>query len=424
MIISMKDGIRKYGLILTLVFIFGLLFIQVRWIIHSIRFQEKVFQKTVTLALNQTISNLTSDKRVCSAMKQCILYDTIQIEEQLTSAGVWENIQEAIDEELNAYDINLKYNLYIVKKGTDSLKTKEKEIRKGIYYSQCLQDIIQSTDYELVVRFPGHSGFLLDKTGLMFVSSVVLILLIIISFGFIYRLYHKELRLAENTRELINNINHEFKTPLSSIALASNMIRKKRFDSDAKLQEYATLISRENKKLQHQVESLLHLTAIEQDGFEYNKEKTDIYPVIREALDTTRIFLQDKGGSLDTSFEASESVFWMDKHHMAGAILNLLSNAVTYSPDNPRIQIRTKNAKNRFILEVQDQGIGIPARYMKYIFQKYYRVPSGNIHNIKGFGIGLSYVKAVVEAHSGEVRVESVPGKGSTFILIFPITNG
>ncbi|MBN1821996.1 MAG: HAMP domain-containing histidine kinase [Prolixibacteraceae bacterium] len=420
----MVNALRKYIVGFTLILIFTLLLIQVRWIIHSIRLQEKIFQKTVTLSLNQTISNLTTDKRICSVMKECIIQNTRVLEQQLTSAGVWEQIHDAIDTELATYDINLDYDLYIVKKGADSLKTREKEIKKGRYYSQCLKDIIQSSDYELVVRFPTRSGFFLEKTGLMFISSVVLIMLIILSIIYIFGLYQRELRLAENTRELINNISHEFKTPISSIALAANQIRKKRVTSEEKQQEYAGLIFKENKKLQHMVESLLHLAAIERDEFEYNKEKFDIHTVISEAISTMEVFLWEKGGEITTDFKTEPSVVFADKLHIMNSVVNIISNAIKYSEENPQIKVRTKTENDRVHIELEDKGIGIPAKYLKLIFQKYYRIPTGNIHNIKGFGIGLSYVQKVMEAHNGEVRVESEPGKGSTFILIIPVSNG
>ncbi|NQU84560.1 MAG: HAMP domain-containing histidine kinase [Mariniphaga sp.] len=420
----MINALRKYIVGFTLVLIFTLLFIQVRWIIHSIQFQEKVFQKTVTLALNQTISNLTTDTKICSVMKECISKDSLALEKQLTSAGVWEQIHEAIDSELATYDINLEYDVYIVKKGEDSLKTREKEIRKGIYYSQCLKDIVQTSDYELVVRFPSRTDFFLEKTGLLFISSVILIMLIIISIVFILSLYQRELKLTENTKELINNISHEFKTPISSISLASNLIKKKRYDSDEKLQDYAGLIYKENKKLQRMVESLLHLAAIEHDEFEYNKENLDVNAIIEEAITTMEIFLWETGGAVNTQLSALNTNIFADKLHVLNAIINILSNAIKYSSNSPEIEIRTKNDGENIVIDIEDKGMGIPSKYLKFIFQKYYRVPTGDVHDIKGFGIGLSYVKKVMEAHNGEVHAESVYEKGSIFTLIFPLNNG
>lgn len=413
---------KNYITIFTLVFIILLLLIQIRWIIHSVRFQEKVFQNTVTLALNQTINNLTENKRVCSMMKECIACDSLKPEAQLTSAGVIEKIKETIDEELATYGIMLEYDLTIQKKGVDTSATKQRELRKGVYYSRCLEGMLQTSDYELVVRFPGRSKFLFAGTGLMFSSSVILILLIILSVLYLLRLYQKELRLSENTRELINNISHEFITPISSIGLAANLIRKNKAEQPEKLQEYATLIFKENKKLQKQVEGLLDLAAIEHNDFVYKTELIDVNILVADSLTSVELLIAEVGAKVTTDLQASGKVL-ADRAHMINVMGNLLSNAMKYSKGIPEIFILTRNTRSGVVIEVKDKGTGIPAKYLKYIFQKYYRVPTGDVHNIKGFGIGLSYVKKIVEAFGGSVEVESVLGEGSKFSIFLPAKN-
>lgn len=420
---EMKYTVRKYILGFTLIIILSLLFTQVRWIVYSIKFQEKVFQKSVTLALDQTISNLTENKRICSVMQQCIERDTIKLEVQLTSSGVWEKIHDAINEELKSYDIDLEYDLFILKTDSNSLKSIENKIKGGKYYSQELREIIGQTGYELVVQFPSRTKFFLEKAGLMFLASVVLIFLLMLSLSYLLRLYRRELRIAEHTKELLNNVSHEFKTPLSSIALASNLIRKKRYTDEAKLSNYADLIFKENKKLQHLVESLLHLAAIERDEFDYTKEKLNLHDIIEDGISTVEMILAENNGTIITNFEALNSEVIADKIHVANVIVNLLSNAIKYSKAAPIIEINTKNIEGEILMEVKDNGIGIPVKYQKFIFQKYYRIPTGDIHNIKGFGIGLAYVRKVVEAHNGDVSVESEVNNGSVFKICLPCYN-
>ena len=356
---KMKKTVQKYILGFTLIIIFALLLTQVRWIIYSIKFQEKVFQKSVTLALNQTIANLTENKGICVLMQQCVACDTVKLEIQLTSAGIWEKIHEAIDEELKSYEINLDYDLFIVETGSDTLKSIEKEIDKGKYYSQCLREVIGQTGYELVVRFPSRTKFFLEKTGLMFLSSVLLIFLLIASISYLLRLYRQELRIAEHTKELLNNVSHEFKTPLSSIALASNMIRKKRYSDENKLKNYADLIFKENKKLQHLVESLLHLAAIERNEFDYAKEKLNFHEVIEDGISTVEMILLEKGGKIEVKFNALNKEIIADKLHLTNVIVNLLSNAIKYSKESPVIEITTRNVEDKILIEVKDNGIGI-----------------------------------------------------------------
>ncbi len=419
----MKKTVQKYILGFTLVIVFALLATQVKWIIYSIKFQEKVFQKSVSLALNQTISNLTKNKGICSVMQQCFECDTVKLETQLTSSGVWNKIHDAINEELRSYDIDIDYDVFIVETVSDTLKSIQKEIRKGKYYSQCLNEVIGKTGYELVVRFPSRTKFFLEKTGLMFLSSVVLIFLLIASISYLLKLYRKELLIAEHTKELLNNVSHEFKTPLSSIALASNMIRKRRYSDNMKLENYADLIFNENKKLQHLVESLLHLAAIERNEFDYSKEKLNIHKIIKDGISGVEMILFEKGGKISVKFDAQQSDVFADKLHLTNIVVNLISNAIKYSKKLPIIEITTKNIDNKILIEVKDNGIGIALKYQKYIFEKYYRVPTGDIHNTKGFGIGLAYVKKVVEAHDGKVEVESELHKGTVFKIWLPLLN-
>jgi len=417
----MKTVIRKYILGFTLVIIFALLATQVRWIVYSISFQEKVFQKSVTLALNETISNLTANRPLCNKMKECVACDSVQLDVQLSSAGIWKNIHDAIDAELKSYAIDLPYELVVLETASEEMKLMANELEKGKYYSRCLGMVLGRQGYQLVVKFPSRTKYFLEKTGLMFLASVLLILLLISALSYLLRLYKQELRIAEHTKELLNNVSHEFKTPLSSIALASNMIRKKRYANETKLENYAELISKENKKLQHLVESLLHLAAIERDEFDYEKEILNVNDIATEGISTFEMIITEKNGKIEVHLDALETIVFADRLHLTNTLVNLISNSIKYSKEAPYILVQTRNIENAIQISVTDRGIGIPIKYQKYIFDKYYRVPIGNIHNAKGFGIGLAYVKRVIEAHGGSVMVESVVGEGTTFTLQLPL---
>ncbi|MFZ5428953.1 MAG: sensor histidine kinase [Bacteroidota bacterium] len=418
----MQKSVRKYIVWVTLILLVVLMFFQVRWMVYSIRFQEKVFQNSVNLALDKTIAGLNSDQYVCNVMRDCMRCDTTQLDEQLLSHGIWDKIHASIDTELAVYNIKLDYDLFITRDNTDTLSSGLfGNIHRAVYYTQSLRDVMQANGYELVVRTPGRSHFLSREALTMLGSSIVLIIMIFISIIQLVRLYRNELQLVENIRELINNVTHEFKTPMSSIALASNLIRKGRFnDQPEKLQEYAGLIFKENQKLQRQVEGLLDLAAIEWDEFEYSKVLVGLNELVNDAAQTIHLLVEDKGGKLEVELKATEDNIFADKMHVTNAIVNLLTNAVKYSSGAPVIALRTYNRGHDVYLDVEDQGIGIPQKYHKFIFDKYYRVPTGDIHNIKGFGIGLSYVKSVAGAHKGKVLLSSEPGKGSRFTLIFP----
>jgi two-component system phosphate regulon sensor histidine kinase PhoR len=417
----MKNLLRKYILVFTLLVIVALLATQVRWIVYSIKFQETVFQKSVELALNETITNLKADQPLCSKMKECVACDSVKLDVRLTSAGIWKNIHDAIDAELTTYDIDLDYDLIIVETGSKEFKSIAQQLEKGKYYSRCLGKILGRTGYQLVVKFPSRTKFFLAKTGLMFLGSILLILLIILALSYLLRLYKRELLLAEHTKDLLNNVSHEFKTPISSIALAANMIRKKRYSDEEKLENYANLISKENKKLQHLVESLLHLAAIEREEFDYAKEACDVDKMIKDAISSFEMLLVEKEGNIRCNFTSSHKLVMVDRLHFTNVLVNLISNSIKYSKETPDICIVTKSKDGEICISVEDKGIGIPLKYQKYIFDKYYRVTTGDVHNVKGFGIGLAYVKRVISAHNGTIQLESEVGKGTNITLCIPL---
>jgi two-component system, OmpR family, phosphate regulon sensor histidine kinase PhoR len=417
----MKNPLKKYIVWVTLLLLAILLFFQVKWIIYSVNFQEKVFKNSVDLALNKTIALLNRNQQVCSAMRECMGCDYSKSDAQLLSPNIWDQIHASIDAELAVYNINLDYDLFITTNGNDTLRSGAVNlvVKRGTCYTQSMRELLQTSGYELVVSFPNRTRFFLNEAGVMLFSSILLILLIIYFFIQMVRLYLNEVRLSENIRELINNISHEFKTPISSIALASNLIRKGKSE-EAKTREYGELIYCENQKLQRQVDSLLDLAAIEWEEFEYQKNPVKMDDLVNDAISSLKLLIDAKNGTVYTEYSEDSGMILADKMHLTNAIANLLTNALKYSSGPPVIKIKIFIQSDFIGLEISDNGIGIPLKFQKFIFDKYFRVPTGDVHNIKGFGIGLAYVKSVISAHQGKIQVSSEPGKGSTFTILLP----
>jgi two-component system phosphate regulon sensor histidine kinase PhoR len=242
-------------------------------------------------------------------------------------------------------------------------------------------------------------------------------------FIYIIRVIVWQRRLSEMKNDFINNMTHEIKTPISTISLACEALGEKEIKNNEVLAEnYLNVINDENKRLGGIAEKILQAATIESGEFSMKKEKIDIHHVIDHVINTIGIHVEVKDGRIIKNFNAAKAVIYADRMHFTSVITNLIDNANKYTPKKPEIIISTKNVEDGVLLTIQDNGIGISKENQKKIFDKLYRVPTGNIHNVKGFGLGLSYVKAIVERHGGKVTVESELKKGSKFIVQLPQT--
>jgi len=277
-----------------------------------------------------------------------------------------------------------------------------------------------SPDY-LMIYFPYEIRFLLKQMASIILISMILIIIIMMIFIYIIRVIVWQRRLSEMKNDFINNMTHEIKTPISTISLAcealsENEIRKNEILAD----NYLNVINDENKRLGGIAEKILQAATIETGEFKLKKEEIDIHRVIDDVINTIGIHVEVKDGRIIKDLQASNPKISGDKMHITSVVSNLIDNANKYTPRKPEIIIRTKNTDEGILLSVQDNGIGISKENQKKIFDKLYRVPTGNIHNVKGFGLGLSYVKAIVERHDGKVTVESEVRKGSKFNVYLP----
>ena len=221
--------------------------------------------------------------------------------------------------------------------------------------------------------------------------------------------------------DFINNMTHEFKTPISTISLACEALSDKELrDSGEFLDSYLSMISEENNRLAGMAEKILQTAVIDKGQLKMNKEKIDLHEIITDVIKNLRIQVEIKDGEIKRRFKASKSVIEGDKVHVTNLVYNLIDNANKYSPKKPLIRILTENVSNGILMTIEDNGIGIGKNEQRKIFDKLYRVPTGNIHEVRGFGLGLSYVKAIVEEHHGKISLESEVNKGSKFKVFLP----
>lgn len=278
------------------------------------------------------------------------------------------------------------------------------------------------SDYLLYVDFPERRRFLLSSILGMIVLSILFTSIIILAFSSaIYQLI-KQRKIAQIKTDFINNMTHEFKTPIATINLALDSIRNPKIIVDQeKVMRYLNMIKDENKRMHAQVENVLRISKLEKNELNISKEREELHDLIEDAITHVELIVEDRKGYVKTHLEANKSSVLANETHFTNVIVNILDNAIKYSDDEPKIDVYTENVGNNIILKITDQGNGMSKQVQKRVFEKFYREHSGNVHNVKGHGLGLAYVKRIVEDHQGHISVESEKGKGSTFIIKLPL---
>lgn len=282
-------------------------------------------------------------------------------------------------------------------------------------------DVIQHP-YYLHVYFPRLDQYIYQNIWMLLVVSIILIVAIIATIYYFLRTIVQQKKNSVIKNDFINNMTHELKTPISTISLACEALTDPELSKIENVKNrYIGIINAENKRLGLLVEEVLQSAVLDKGDFKLKQEEIDMHLLLADVLDKFSIQVKEKGGQLKTSFKAENTGVEADKNHLTNVIYNLLDNAVKYSKDSPLIELSTRNEGENIVISVKDNGIGISADNLKKVFDRLYRVPTGNLHNVKGFGLGLSYVKIITERHGGKVFVESQLGHGSTFHIEIPL---
>jgi len=273
----------------------------------------------------------------------------------------------------------------------------------------------------LMVHFPSKSRVVWSSLLANFIGTLVFTATILLCFAYTINVIIQQKKLSEMKTDFINNMTHEFKTPIATISLAADSITSPIISGNAdKVLRFANIIKQENKRMNNQVEKVLQMAVIDREEFQLNRSEVNLHDVIAHALENISLQVEKKEGTVSAELKSTAPVIEGDATHISNIINNLLDNANKYSPEKPEISIHTRDTANGIEVTVQDKGIGMSKEARKHIFDKFYRVHTGNVHDVKGFGLGLSYVKAMMMAHKGNIDVRSELGKGSSFILLFP----
>lgn len=338
-----------------------------------------------------------------------------------------ELIQKALKKELGNNGIDMNFE-YAVSRSNNSMAFKSKHFQlneKQHYYQIGLfpDDFINSPNY-LTLYFPERRNFLIQSVGLMGIISAFIILFLSITFAFMLYIIYRQKKLSDMKSDFVNNLTHELKTPISTISLASQMLSDKSIPlQDKNTDRISDIITQESKRLGYQVEKVLQMAKFDQGQIHLKFREVHLNDLIENVISNFTLQIESKDGILIPSLHAENDVINADEVHMTNVISNLLDNASKYTDKKPEIIIETRNERNYLIMVIRDNGIGISKANLKRIFDKFYRVPTGNVHNVKGFGLGLSYVHKIVEEHQGNISVESELGVGSSFIIKIPLRN-
>jgi two-component system phosphate regulon sensor histidine kinase PhoR len=302
----------------------------------------------------------------------------------------------------------------------DAMEYSESIIAMGYKTQLFPNDPITDPNY-LRVWFPNQSRYLLSTMWLMLATSTILLVVIMFLFSFSIRTIYRQKKLSDIKNDFINNMTHELKTPIATISLACEALHDPDMrKSDRAVENYVGMIRDENKRLGILVENVLRTSVFEQGEMKLRLQPIDVHQTIQQVIANIDIQVRKRNGEIITHLDASHAIVEGDQLHITNVIYNLIDNAIKYSENKPVVEIFTRDEVNGIAVAFRDFGIGISKENQAKVFDKLYRVPTGNIHNVKGFGLGLSYVKGVVEMHGGTVGVESELKKGSTFTIHLP----
>jgi two-component system phosphate regulon sensor histidine kinase PhoR len=332
-------------------------------------------------------------------------------------------LDSLIRKELADKEVTLDYSFGIETTPGNWVYTSSPEIKsqKSAFTAALFPNDLHPTQDHLRIYFPERANYIWQTMGLSLAGSGLLLLVMIGCFYFAVLTILRQKKLATVKNDFINNMTHEFKTPITSISLATQLLQEElKPGKNESILRYLGIIKDENTRLGQQVERVLQTAQMEKEEITLKRKKVDISALVHQVAEINGPLIESVNGSLAVNVDKLPSTVDLDEVHISNVLNNLIDNAVKYSPSNPQVEILARSQDQGISIQVKDHGMGMPKEALSNIFDAFYRVPTGNVHNVKGFGLGLSYVKKIVEAHGGKVHVKSKLGEGSTFEIYLP----
>lgn len=420
----MSRNSLKIVIILAAISIIGIAVTQIYWVSRALDIRENQFNRDVNTALRNVAAQIFEINKTPSPANNPVnqlstnyfvvavngVVDISLLEFLLVNEFEKKNI--TADFEFGVYDCSDNCMVY-----GNFISTRSDRKMASITDLPTWKD----EGYYFGVQFPFLQANLLSQMGIWGFSSAVLLIVVLF---FVYTLLAilKQKRLSEIQKDFINNMTHEFKTPIATIAISSEVLKNPGISKEPdRLLKYATVIENESNRLKQQVERVLQMAQLDEKKIELHTERFDVNDLLKEAVQNCALALPGNRGNIELKLNGAQHTIVGDKLHLTNVINNLIDNAVKYNSNEPQIVVRTYNKKNMFCIEVEDNGMGIAPENHNKIFERFYRVPTGNVHNVKGFGLGLNYVKLIVKAHKGSITLDSTLGKGTIFKIFLPV---
>lgn len=436
-------GMKKiFPIITVLVFIslLGIIFFQIVWIKQALQDKELQFEETIKMVTIQAAKDLEDERSKISQ------FDNQKNADLLFPLNVFPNtiahnfsrqeIRSIINKEFeksNVKGLDFEFAITTTSMIGDDLQSKN-------FYT-AYNDTLNNISFVYPLDPPGNSfaqglapqellvvvvshikNVVWRQMAWMLIGALVFTFIIFTAFFITIRALLKQKKLSEIKSDFINNMTHEFKTPIATISLAVDALKNEKVINDkTKMDYFSGIIKDENKRMNKQVETILEAALMDKQEVQLNLVPLHAHELIRSAINNIQLPMKEKDGILETDFKAANDMILADDVHFTNIINNLLDNAVKYSKDNLKIKVSTCNFNSHFRIKIEDNGIGMNKETLNRVFEKFYRAHTGNIHNVKGFGLGLSYVKTIVDAHHAKIKAESTPGKGSCFTLDFSV---
>ena len=363
-----------------------------------------------------------------SEMIQIVLNKLLSNDKSISSDLDVSVIQNMISKALSIRNINIDFEFIVVNTISKEIELSNSEnikIFNSIYKINLFENDLIESDLELRLYFPNKDTFLMKGSQMNLFFSLIFIIIVIICFYYVVLKVFEQKKLSDIKNEFIDNMTHELKTPISTISLACEVLMDVDLNRSSKIKDkYIGIINDENKRLSVQVERVLQIATLEKGDIKLDFKRLDIHLILSKAVDIIKFKIEKRKGIITQKLYASNSYINGNRVHLLNIINNLLDNSNKYSIKNPDILVKTYNKDNSLFVEIVDKGIGIKQGNLNKIFDKFFREPQGNVHNVKGFGLGLSYVKNMLEKHDASIQVISDKNKGSVFLIKFKIDNG